>query len=146
MMTNDKMESILPSLKKLAESIDSGNVSQYEKDIEETAQKAVDMLSEMIDEEIFKMDPEQAVVAVKVLTKARIDVFESRRKLVETIIKGEAMMKALELQEKEKNGKGNSALLDYLEKNGLNTSLDNNGTAPGSSASIFETIAGNEES
>ena len=145
-MTNDKMESILPSLKKLAESIDSGNVSQYEKDIEETAQKAVDMLSEMIDEEIFKMDPEQAVAAVKVLTKARIDVFESRRKLVETIIKGEAMMKALELQEKEKNGKGNSALLDYLEKNGLNTSLDNNGTAPGSSASIFETIAGNEES
>ena len=145
-MTNDKMESILPSLKKLAESIDSGNVSQYEKDIEETAQKAIDMLSEMIDEEIFKMDPEQAVAAVKVLTKARIDVFESRRKLVETIIKGEAMMKALELQEKEKNGKGNSALLDYLEKNGLNTSLDNNGTAPGSSASIFETIAGNEES
>ena len=145
-MTNDKMESILPSLKKLAESIDSGNVSQYEKDIEETAQKAVDMLSEMIDEEIFKMDPEQAVAAVKVLTKARIDVFESRRKLAETIIKGEAMMKALELQEKEKNGKGNSALLDYLEKNGLNTSLDNNGTAPGSSASIFETIAGNEES
>ena len=145
-MTNDKMESILPSLKKLAESIDSGNVSQYEKDIEETAQKAIDMLSEMIDEEIFKMDPEQAVVAVKVLTKARIDVFESRRKLAETIIKGEAMMKALELQEKEKNGKGNSALLDYLEKNGLNTSLDNNGTAPGSSASIFETIAGNEES
>ena len=145
-MTNDKMESILPSLKKLAESIDSGNVSQYEKDIEETAQKAIDMLSEMIDEEIFKMDPEQAVAAVKVLTKARIDVFESRRKLAETIIKGEAMMKALELQEKEKNGKGNSALLDYLEKNGLNTSLDNNGTAPGSSASIFETIAGNEES
>jgi hypothetical protein len=105
------------------------------------------MLSEMIDGEILKMDPEQAVNAVKVLTKARIDLFESKRKLAETIIKGEAMMKALEIQDREKNGKGmNSALLDYLEKNGLNTSLDHNGTAPGSSASIFETIAGNEES
>ena len=45
----------------------------------------------------------------------------------------------------DKNGKDKtpSALLDYLERNGLNSNLDNTGTTP--SSSIFEDIKNNED-
>ena len=76
------------------------------------------------------------VAAVKTLTKAKTDIIESKRKLFDTCIKGEVMIKALE--QKPKDDKTPSALLDYLQRNNLDTSLDKTGTAP---TSIFESIA-----
>lgn len=143
-MTNSEMEEIIPSLRQLVESITTGNVASYEEKINKTADKALDMLSTMITDGTLALDPEQAVKAVQVLTKAKSDIFESKRKLAETIIKGQAMMMAIE-EDKKKKGNGNSALLDYLEKSGLNTTLDQTGTEPGSVASIFQSIAAESE-
>ena len=138
-MTNKEMESILPEAKKMLQAMREGNLSEYEQKINKATDKAIQSLEDIIDDGTLKLDPEQTIKAVEVLGKSKIAIIEAKRKLLETCIKGEVMMKALE-QDKNK-GKENSALLDYLEKSGLNTKLDEVGTAPGATASIFESIA-----
>ena len=50
------------------------------------------------------------------LTKAKTDIYETRRRLVETVVRGEVMMKALEPMKKKEGSSSNSVLDDYLNK------------------------------
>ena len=143
-MTNKEMESILPEAKKMLQAMREGNLSDYEKKINVATNKAIQSLEELIDDGTLKLDPEQTIKAVEVLSKSKMGIIEAKRKLLETCIKGEVMIKALDQNGKDK-GKDSSALLEYLEKNGLNTKLDETGTAPGATASIFESIAKEQE-
>ena len=59
------------------------------------------------------LDPEQLVKAVEVLTKAKIGMFDAKRKLLETLLKGEIMIKALDTPK----DVGNSSVLEeYIAK------------------------------
>lgn len=144
-MTNTELESMLPDIKEvLHKMMDSKDFSNYEDTLDTVTKKAISELERIIDDQTLALDPEQLVNAVKVLTKSRTDIIESKRKLLDTCIKGEVMIKALD-QNKDKGGKGSSVLLDYLEKNNLNTTLDSTGTSPGANASIFQSIEKNNE-
>ena len=143
-MTNKELESVLPDIRNiLHKMMDSGNFSNYENTLDDVTNKAIGELKRIIEDQTLALDPEQMVAAVKVLTKAKIDIIESKRKLLDTCIKGEVMIKALEQPKDNKNA--NSALLDYLEKAGLNTTVDKTGTNPGTTNSIFESIMKNDE-
>jgi len=138
-MNNNELQSILPDLHNMMKAIDNGEFSNYEKKLGQATDKAIEALEEIIDDGTLKLDPEQTVRAVQVLTKSKVDIIEAKRKLVDTCIKGEVLIKSLD-QEKGKDNKTPSALLDYLEKNGLNKNLDNTGTTP-TATSIFQAIA-----
>jgi len=138
-LTNKELESILPDVRMMLHTLDDKNFTDYEKKLEEATGKAIDALSSIITDGTLALDPEQLVAAVKVLTSAKKDIIESRRKLMETCIRGEVMIRALEQPDKNKNS--NSALLDYLERAGLNPTVDKTGTNPGANASIFEAIS-----
>ena len=134
------LEAILPEVTKTMKSVLNGeDFNTYEKTITNVTKKAITALESIIDDETLKLDPEQMVRSVQVLTKAKIDIIEAKRKLLETCVKGEVMIKALE-QPKDKNE--SSVLLDYLEKNKLDTEIDKTGTTP---SSIFESIAEKQE-
>ena len=111
-------------------------VKDYESKLGKATGKAINALEEIIDNQTLAMDPEQLVRAVQVLTKAKSDVLESKRRLYDTCIKGEVMIKALE-QDKNKDKKDSSVLLEYLEKSGLKNQIESSN----SSASVFENIA-----
>jgi len=143
-MTNKELESVLPDVRNiLHKMMDSGNFSDYENTLDDVTNKAIGELKRIIEDQSLALDPEQMVAAVKVLTKAKIDIIESKRKLLDTCIKGEVMIKALEQPKDNKNE--NSALFEYLERAGLNPTVDKTGTNPGTTASIFESIQNNEE-
>ena len=134
-MDNKELESILPSVHSMLGALNDKDFNDYEKKLNAATGKAIEALEEIIDNQTLKMDPEQLVAAVKVLTSAKKDILESKRRLYDTCIKGEVMIKALE-QDKNK-GKGDSnVLLDYLNKTGLNDKVDN-----GITTSVFEDIA-----
>ena len=141
-MTNNELESILPSVHTMLQALDDKNFTDYQAKLDKATGKAVDALEGIIDDGSLALDPEQLVRAVEVLTKSKVAIFESKRKLLDTCIKGEVMIKALEKDNEKKGGKESSVLLEYLEKNNLNTDIDKTGT---SSVSVFETIAENEE-
>ena len=142
-MTNKELESVLPDVRNiLHKMMDSGSFSDYENTLDDVTNKAIGELKRIIENQTLALDPEQMVAAVKVLTKAKIDIIESKRKLLDTCIKGEVMIKALEQPKDNKNE--NSVLLEYLERAGLNPTVDKTGTNPGTAASIFESIQ-NEE-
>lgn len=141
-MTSTELEKVLPDVKNMLDSITSGNFYSYEKKLDKAAAEAIEMLTTLIADGTLALDPEQAVKAVQVLTRSKVEITESKRKLAETLIRGEVMLKAL--NQPNKGEKENSALLEYLEKNNLNKTLDSTGTSPGSTTSIFESIAANE--
>lgn len=135
-MTNGELESMLPDIHNvLHKMMSSKDFTDYEDKLDKATSKAITALEGIIDDGSLALDPEQMVAAVKTLTKAKTDIIESKRRLFDTCIKGEVMIKALE---KPKDDKTPSALLDYLQKNNLDTSLDKTGTTP---TSIFESIA-----
>ncbi len=139
-MTNNDLESMLPDIHNvLHKMMESKDFTDYEEKLNTATSKAISALEGIIEDGTLALDPEQMVAAVKTLTKAKTDIIESKRRLFDTCIKGEVMIKALE---KPKDDKTPSALLDYLQKNNLDTSLDKTGTAP---TSIFETIAEQED-
>ena len=138
-MTNDELKDVLPVVSNiLKDVINSKEIHTYEDNLNDATEKAIGALKDIIEDGTLKLDPEQLVNAVKTLTKAKTDMIESKRKLIDTYMRGEVMIKALE---QDKNGKGNNAnsvLLEYLEKNGLNKDIDKTGT--NASASVFESI------
>ena len=142
-MTNNELQSILPDVRSMMHSLDNGEFSNYEKKLTQATDKAIAALEDIIDDGTLKLDPEQTVRAVQVLTKSKVDIIEARRKLLDTCIKGEVLIKSLDLDKDKGKDKIPSALLDYLERNGLNSDLDNTGTTP--SSSIFEDINNNED-
>lgn len=141
-MDNKELESILPSVHTMLDALNNKDFSDYEKKLDNATAQAIEALQGIITDGTLAMDPEQLVAAVKVLTSAKKDILESKRKLYDTCIRGEVMIKALENNNDKGKDKNPSVLLDYLERNNLNTNLDQTGTAP---KSIFESIAENEE-
>ena len=132
-----ELESILPDIRNALNGLQTGEFTDYEDKLTRATSKAMNTLEQIIDDGTLGLDPEQTINAVSVLTKAKKDIFESKRKLLETCIKGEVMIKALE---QPKGGNENSALLEYIEKN----KLDKDTTDEPKQKSIFETIAENE--
>ena len=95
-ISNKELESILPSIHTMLYALDNKDFHNYEEKLNGATGKAIDALEEIIDNQTLSMDPEQLVNAVKVLTKAKTDILESKRRLYDTCIKGEVMIKALE--------------------------------------------------
>lgn len=135
-MDNKELESILPSVHTMLDALNDQDFKDYESKLGKATGKAINALEEIIDDQTLKMDPEQLVRAVQVLTKAKSDILESKRRLYDTCIKGEVMIKALE-QDKNKDKKESSVLLEYLEKSGLKNQIESSNN----SASVFEDIA-----
>ena len=135
-MDNKELESILPSVHTMLDALNDQDFKDYESKLGKATGKAINALEEIIDDQTLKMDPEQLVAAVKVLTSAKKDILESKRRLYDTCIKGEVMIKALE-QDKNKDKKDSSVLLEYLEKSGLKNQIESSNN----SASVFENIA-----
>lgn len=129
---NDKLSEILPMLREQFDFINSKSVKDYEDKLAKTTDKALDELYRILDDGSLALDPEQLVAAVKTLSKAKADVNESKRKLIETLLRGEVMIKALE--PKKGKGEDNSALLEYLEKQGVADKVINGTT------SIFQQV------
>ena len=135
-MDNKELESILPSVHTMLDALNDQDFKDYESKLGKATGKAINALEEIIDNQTLAMDPEQLVRAVQVLTKAKSDILESKRRLYDTCIKGEVMIKALE-QDKNKDKKESSVLLDYLEKSGLKNQIESSNN----STSVFENIA-----
>ena len=137
---NEKLSEILPMLREQFDFINSDSVKKYEEKLSNTTDKALDELSRIIEDGSLALDPEQLVAAVKVLSKAKSDITENKRKLIETLLRGEVMIKALEQPDKNKgNGGDTNALLDYLEKQGVADRVMNGTT------SIFQQVNQLEE-
>ena len=135
-MDNKELESILPSVHTMLDALNDQDFKDYESKLGKATGKAINALEEIIDNQTLAMDPEQLVRAVQVLTKAKSDILESKRRLYDTCIKGEVMIKALE-QDKNKDKKESSVLLEYLEKSGLKNQIESSNN----SSSVFENIA-----
>ena len=134
-MNNSELESMLPDVRGMMKALDNGKFSDYEDRLTKAADKAISALESIMDDGTLTLDPEQTVRAVQVLTKAKMDILDARRKLMDTCIKGEVLIKSLE-QPKDTNS---SVLLDYLQKNGLNEGVDSSGTSP---SSVFQSMEG----
>ena len=130
---NEKLSEILPMLREQYDFINSKSVKDYEDKLTEVTNKALASLEGIIDDGSLALDPEQLVAAVKVLTKSKADITESKRRLIETLLRGEVMIKALE-PKKNDNGDKNDALLEYLHRQGIDEKTNSN------SASIFQDI------
>ena len=136
-MDNKELESILPSVHTMLDALNDQDFKDYESKLGKATGKAINALEEIIDNQTLAMDPEQLVRAVQVLTKAKSDILESKRRLYDTCIKGEVMIKALE-QNKNKDKNESNVLLDYLNKTGLNQDKENTSNAE---TSVFESIS-----
>ena len=126
-----EVEKMLPEYRKELDYLNSDSFHEYEQKVEKVTAKVLSALEDIVDDETLKMDPEQLVNAARAMTKARTDIMDSKRKLIETVIKGEVMIKALD-KPKEGGTSGNSVLDDYLSRQKLD--------APSSGNSIFESI------
>lgn len=112
--SNDELKSMLPQVKKEFELMASTNFTDYENKLSETTNRAIAALQGIIDDGTLSLDPEQLVKAVDTLTRAKINILDSRRKLLETLLKGEIMLKALEPPENKKSE--TSVFEDYINK------------------------------
>ena len=126
-----ELERRLPDFKEELDYLKSKNFTDFEDKLSEATNKAMDTLCDMIDNGTLALDPEQAINAVKVLATARKDLMESRRKLLETVIRGEVMMKALEPPSGKKelsplqeyminhptNDNGNNSIFQQVDRN-----------------------------
>ena len=133
---NEKLSEILPMLREQFDFINSASVKDYEEKLSKTTDKALSELSRIIEDGSLALDPEQLVAAVKVLSKAKSDITENKRKLIETLLRGEVMIKALEPK---KDNNSNNVLAEYLEKQQLS------GNTNGGSISIFQQVSQLEE-
>ena len=112
MIDNNELAAILPDLRKELNVFNSAHFKNYEELLTKATAKSISELERIIDDGSLALDPEQLVGAVKVLTRAQMDVMDSKRKLFETVVKGEVMMKAIEPPKKDEN---TSALADYIK-------------------------------
>ena len=134
-MNNDELKNVLPDLQKEFDVLNSDSFQEYEEKLTIATNKAIKSLENIIDDGTLALDPEQLINAVKALTKAKSDIMDSRRKLTETLIKGQVMLKALQPP---KNENQDNVLLEYLKANNLNTEI-----ADTSSNSIFGEVEKN---
>lgn len=110
---NEELKNILPNIRKEFDVLSSMSFQEYEGHVEKVTNKALNSLQAIIEDGTLEQDPEQLVRAVEVLTKAKTNLFDSKRKLLETLIKGEVMIKALEPPKSQNN---NSVLEDYIAR------------------------------
>lgn len=128
---NEKLSEILPMLREQYDFINSTSVKEYEDKLSKVTNKALSSLENAIDDGTLALDPEQLVAAVKVLTKSKADITESKRRLIETLLRGEVMIKALEPK---KSDNTNNVLAEYLEKQGISENVN------GGNTSIFQQV------
>lgn len=111
-MTKDEDSMMtLPKLMAQLEFLNSDSMSKYEKILNKTTESALEMLSNSIADGSLALDPESLVNAVKVLTNARHIINDDKRKLLETTLRGTAMLKAVQNDSKSKK-EDNQSLLD----------------------------------
>lgn len=111
--TNEELAKILPNIRKEFDALSSMSFQKYEERVESVTNEALSALQGIISDGTLSQDPEQLVRAVDVLTKAKTNLFDSKRKLLETLIKGEVMIKALEPP---KSAGNSSVLEDYIAR------------------------------
>lgn len=112
-LDNKKLAEMLPDLQKEFSLLSSTSFTEYEDKLSKATAQAIDALQNIIIDGTLAMDPEQLVKAVDVLSKAKVSIVDSKRKLMETLIKGQVMIKALEPPKES----GNSSVLeDYLAR------------------------------
>lgn len=112
-LDNKKLAEMLPDLQKEFSLLSSTSFVEYEDKLSKATAQAIDALQDIITDGTLAMDPEQLVKATDVLTKAKVSIVDSKRKLMETLIKGQVMIKALEPPKES----GNSSVLeDYLAR------------------------------
>lgn len=112
-MTKDESSIVmLPRLMQQLELMNSETMIEYEKKLNETAEKALNALQGIIDDGSLALDPESLVEAVKNLTHARHIISEDKRKLLETTIRGTVMLKAINDESKKKDDSNEKSLLD----------------------------------
>ena len=111
--TNEELAKILPNIRKEFDALSSMSFQKYEERVESVTNEALSALQGIISDGTLSEDPEQLVRAVDVLTKAKTNLFDSKRKLLETLIKGEVMIKALEPP---KSASNSSVLEDYIAR------------------------------
>lgn len=133
-----ELESILPDIRTMLGALQTKEFNDYEKKLNDATAEAISTLQQIIADGTLALDPEQTINAVKTLTQAKKDILESKRRLLDTCIRGEVMIRSLE--QKPKDANESSILLDYIQKNNLDDSTDEP-----KQKSIFETIADNEE-
>ena len=112
-INNERLSKILPDIKKEFDILSSESFEKYEEKLRTATTKAISALQSIIEDGTLALDPEQLVQAVKTLTKANVDIVDSKRRLMETLIKGEVMMKALEPP---KDLNNNSVFQEYIER------------------------------
>ena len=110
---NENLSKILPNIQKEFDILSSKSFEDYEEKLRKATTKAILALQGIIDDGSLALDPEQLVQAVKTLTKANVDIVDSKRRLMDTLIKGEVMLKALEPP---KDVGNSSVLTEYLER------------------------------
>ena len=110
---NEELSKIIPTIKKEFDVLSSMSFQEYEDRIENVTNDALNSLQQVIVDGTLEQDPEQLVRAVEVLTKAKTNLFDAKRKLLETLIKGEVMIKALEPP---KSANNSSVLEDYMAR------------------------------
>ena len=128
---NEKLSEILPMLREQYDFINSTSVKEYEDKLSKVTNGALNALEGIIEDGSLALDPEQLVRAVQVLTKSKADITESKRKLIETLLRGEVMIKALEPK---KNDNTNNVLAEYLERQGISENVNSGKT------SIFQQV------
>lgn len=112
-LNNQQLADILPDIKKEFALLTSTSFSDYEDKLNKATSKSIEALEGIIEDGTLAMDPEQLVRATDVLTRAKVSIVDAKRKLLETLMKGEVMMKALEPP---KDSKNSSVLEDYLQR------------------------------
>ena len=132
---NQVLQNLLPDLAKQLQIISDDANRAFEDKLQHTANKALDELDTIINNGDLALDPEQLVKATQVLTKGIIDIRDSRRRLIETIVKCQVMAKAVESPKDKDN---DNLLQEYLKANAL-TSPDVSG------GSVFAQIAEEDE-
>lgn len=129
---NEKLSEILPMLREQYDFVNSSSVKDYEDKLSKVTNNALNSLEGILEDGTLALDPEQLINAVNVLTKSRKDIMESKRKLIETLLRAEVMIKALE-PKNDKNEK-NNVLAEYLERKGISEGVSKGNT------SIFQQV------
>lgn len=130
---NEKLSEILPMLRQQFDFINSPVSKEYEEKLSKVTGESLSELERIISDGTLALDPEQLVNAVKVLTAAKKDITESKRKLLETLLRGEIMMKAIDTPKNQKDDGKTNALIDYMKRQNLDKSQT-------TSTSIFEQV------
>lgn len=130
---NEKLSEILPMLRQQFDFINSPVSKEYEEKLSKVTGESLSELERIISDGTLALDPEQLVNAVKVLTAAKKDITESKRKLLETLLRGEIMMKAIDTPKNQKDDGKTNALIDYMKRQNLDKPQT-------TSTSIFEQV------